>query len=210
MRDLIRRILKEEVVSNSKRFTIEEIDLPDFIFENLLTEGRSSIVVDATLVRELNDYVKSRYNWPPNIKNEWCSNIKEKVLPKQRIVKYSCNKKFEIKVSDHWAQRLFRPDEADHQPGGKLSHLNILYPEKYEGLNLFFDYKDSINEYLTNSKTWEPPETKRFLLTLGDYQEIVAIRKEGKGQYYAEFITQIKGERFFDTEELKKTIRLYL
>lgn len=209
MKSLIRRILKEEV-ENIETFSIKEIYLSDFLFENLLTEGKSSIPVDTGLVEKLNKYVKERYNWPPNIKNEWCSDIKEKELPNIKIVKYSCSKKFKIKVSNHWVQRLFRPEEPEHQPDGRLSHLNILYPEKHEGLNLFFDYKDSINEYFTNATSWSPPQTKSFLLTLGNYQEIVAVRKEGKGQYYAEFITQIKGERFFDAEELKKTTRLYL
>jgi hypothetical protein len=209
MRDLIRRILKEEV-GNSKSFTIEEIDLPDFIFEGSLNEGKTTIRVPESLINDLNEYVQSKYNWPPNIKNEWCSDIKEKVLPKERIVKYSCNKKFKLRVSKHWAERLFRPDEPEHQSGGKLSNLKILYPEKYEGINLFFDYKNSINDYLNSSTDWAPIETKNFLLSLGNYHEIVSIRKEGKGHYDAEFVTQIKGERFFNTDELKKAIRLFL
>lgn len=209
LRDIIKIILSEEVMSIDK-FTIVEINLPDFLFENLLTEGRSTIPVDKALVEELNNYVKGRYNWPPGVNDLWCSDIREKKDQNGDGIKLSCPKKFEIKVSDHWVQRLFRPEEPEHRPGGRLSHLNILYPEKTEGLNLFFDYKDSINEHFTNATNWAPPQTKRFLLTFGDYQEIVAVRKEGKGQYYAEFITQIKGERFFDSEELKKATRLYL
>jgi hypothetical protein len=209
MRNLIRKILKEEV-GNIEGFSIKEIDLPDFLFESLLNEGKSSIYIKDSFLDKLNSYVEGKYNWPPNINNEWCSDLKEKESPTEKIVRYSCTKKFKLKVSRHWAQRLFRPDEPEHQPGGRLSHLNILYPEKHEGLNLFFEYKDSINEYFTNATSWVSPQTKKFLLNLGNYQEIVAVRKEDKGHYYVEFVTQIKGVRFFDSEELKNVIRLYL
>lgn len=125
-------------------------------------------------------------------------------------IKVSCSKKFTINISYHWVQRLFRPDEPEHQPGGRLSHLNVLYPDIYEGLKLFFDYKNSINEYITKTTDWSSPKTKKFLLTFGDYQEIIAIRKGDKGNYAVEFVTQIKGVKFFETKELRDSVRLYL
>jgi hypothetical protein len=46
------------------------------------------------------------------------------------------------------------------------------------------------------------------LLSEDDYQEIIILTKEKTGNYLVKFITQIKGERFFDTPELKKTTYL--
>ena len=86
----------------------------------------------------------------------------------------------------------------------------MLYPDIYEGLKLFFDYKNSINEYITKTTDWSSPKTKKFLLTFGDYQEIIAIRKGDKGNYAVEFVTQIKGVKFFETKELRDSVRLYL
>jgi hypothetical protein len=209
LRDIIKKILSEEVMSIEK-FTIVEIDLPDLIFESLLNESRSTIVVSKSLMDNLKSYIKSNHNWPPGINALWCSDIREKKDQNNDVIKISCSKKFTINVSYHWAQRLFRPDEPEHQPGGRLSHLNVLYPDIYEGLKLFFDYKDSINEYIAKTTNWSSPETKKFLLTFGDYQEIVAIRKGDKGNYTVEFVTQIKGVKFFETKELKDSVRLYL
>ena len=209
LRDIIKKILSEEVMSIDK-FTIVEIDLPDLVFESLLNESRSTVVVSKTLMDNLKSYVKSKYNWPPGVNDLWCSDIREKKDQNGDGIKLSCPKKFTINVSYHWAQRLFRPDEPEHQPGGRLSHLNVLYPDIYEGLKLFFDYKNSINEYITKTTDWSSPKTKKFLLTFGDYQEIIAIRKGDKGNYAVEFVTQIKGVKFFETKELRDSVRLYL
>ena len=209
LRDIIKKILSEEVMSIGE-FTIVEIDLPDLVFESLLNESRSTVVVSKTLMDNLKSYVKSKYNWPPGVNDLWCSDIREKKDQNDDTIKVSCSKKFTINISYHWVQRLFRPDEPEHQLGGRLSHLNVLYPDIYEGLKLFFDYKDSINEYIAKTTNWSSPETKKFLLTFGDYQEIVAIRKGDKGNYTVEFVTQIKGVKFFETKELRDSVRLYL
>ena len=71
LRDIIKKILSEEVMSIDK-FTIVEINLPDLIFENLLNESRSTVVVSKTLMNNLKSYVKSKYNWPPGINDLWC------------------------------------------------------------------------------------------------------------------------------------------
>jgi hypothetical protein len=154
------------------------------------------------------DYIRNKFNWPPTIDKKWCSDIKEKEDKENNLIRYSCNKKFDFKLTNHWLQRLFRKDEPEYKPGGRWSHKNIINPTKKEGINLFFNSKEKINDYIDNAKNWSPNESKFILLSQNNYQLIIALKKEKKGDYTAEFITQIKGERFFDTPELKKTTYL--
>jgi hypothetical protein len=208
MRSLIRTILKEYV--NKETITLEEIFLPEGFFEYLMNEGKATVNIPKGLEKELNSYIESKFNWPPNIDSVWCSDIREKENLEKKIVTYSCNKKFTFNLGAHWLQRLFREEEPTYKKGGKWENKNIKNPSKKEGINLFFNSKEKINDFIDGETSWGPSTEKKILLTLGDFQQILSIRKEliGKGNYFVTFITQIKGEKFFDTPELKKVTYL--
>jgi len=206
MKSLIRKILNEFV--DKDVITLEELNIPNSFFNSLINEGRSTVSIPKGLEKELMDYIRNKFNWPPTIDKKWCSDIKEKEDKENNLIRYSCNKKFDFKLTNHWLQRLFRKDEPEYKPGGRWSHKNIINPTKKEGINLFFNSKEKINDYIDNAKNWSPNESKFILLSQNNYQLIIALKKEKKGDYTAEFITQIKGERFFDTPELKKTTYL--
>jgi hypothetical protein len=208
MKDLIRNILKEEVENN--KIVLEEIFLSKDFFDLLLIEGRATTPIPKGLEGELTKYISKKFNWPPNIDKKWCSDIKEKENKENKIIIKSCNKIFDFELTNHWLRRLFRADEPEYQLGGKFSHKNISNPGKKEGIDLFFDNKNKINEFIDNVASWNPMTEKFILLTntTNMYQVIISIRKEKKSNYLAKFITQIKGEKFFDTPELKQTTRL--
>ena len=206
MRDLIRKILKE--YTNRDIITLEEITLPDGFLDRLIFEGKANVPIPSGLEKELMSYISKKYNWPPTIENRWCSDIKEKENKKDKTIIKSCNKVFEFELTIHWLRRLFRKYEKDYKEGGRFESKSIENPSKTEGINLFFDSKNKINNFIDNANEWSYHERKYILLSKNNYQTILALKKEKKGHYLVEFITQIKGERFFDTPELKKTTYL--
>lgn len=203
MNELIRTILKEYVEKNN--ITLEEIFLPKGFFDCILNEGKTTIDIPRGLEKNLNDYITEKFNWPPNVNSFWCGDISKKEDLEKKIVKYSCNKKFTFDITKHWLKRLFRADEPEYKKGGKWENKKIKNPGTKEGIDLFFSSKEKINDFIVNSKSWLPNERKYILLSKNDYHQIIGIVKEKKGEFNIEFITQIKGERFFDTPELKKT-----
>lgn len=204
MRDLIRKILKE--YTNRDVITLEEITLPEGIIDLLIIEGKARVKIPSGLEKELMSYISKKYNWPPTIEDRWCSDIKEK--EKNNTIVKSCNKVFKFELSIHWLRRLFRKDESEYKINGRYGDKKIENPSKTEGIDLFFDSKNKINDFIDNASDWSHHERKYILLTKNNYQNILALKKEKKGHYLVEFITQIKGERFFDTPELKKTTYL--
>jgi hypothetical protein len=103
---------------------------------------------------------------------------------------------------------LFRETEPEYRKGGKWENKRIKNPGTKEGIDLFFKSKEKINDFIDNSQNWLSNERKYILLSKNDYYQIIGIVKERKGEFNIEFITQIKGERFFDTPELKKTLHI--
>lgn len=206
MRDLVRTVLKEYV--SQETITLEEIFLPEGFFEYLLNEGKATVNVPKGLEKELNSYIESKFNWPPNVDSVWCSDIREKENLEKKIVTYSCNKKFTFNITNHWLIRLFREDEPEYKKDGKWENKKVKNPNKLEGINLFFNSKEKINDFIDNSQNWLSNMRKYILLSKGDYYQIIGLKKEKKGEFNVEFITQIKGEKFFDTPELKKTTRI--
>jgi hypothetical protein len=203
VKELIRTILKEYIEKDN--IILEEIFLPEDFFDFVLNEGKTTIEIPRGLEKTLNDYIKEKFNWPPNVNSVWCSDIREKENLEKNITVRSCNKKFTFDISKHWLKRLFRADEPEHKKGGKWENKKIKNPETKEGIDLFFSSKEKINDFIVNSKNWLTNERKYVLLSKNDYSQIIGIIKEKKGEFKIEFITQIKGERFFDTPELKKT-----
>ena len=206
MRNTIIRILREYTELNEITLTEIFIDQYDII----LSEGSAFVRVPSNIKSKLDVKLKSYYNWPPTINNMWCSNIKEKF--KEGIPIKSCSKKFNINLTTHWIQRLFRTSENNYQKiNPKTGNPNITYNEKivdpdiFEGIELFFNSKNKINDFIDGSKTWDVFESKFVVLKSGTYQTIIELKKEGSGSYVANFITQIKGAPFFDTPQLKKS-----
>jgi hypothetical protein len=206
MRDLIRTILREHTKKDI--ITLEEIFLPNDFLETLITEGKTTVDIPRGLEKNLNNYIKEKFNWPPNVNSVWCSDIKEKENLEKKIVTYSCNKKFTFNLTKHWLIRLFRETEPEYKKGGKWEDKKIKNPGTKEGIDLFFKSKEKINDFIDNSQNWLSNERKYILLSKNDYYQIIGIVKERKGEFNIEFITQIKGERFFDTPELKKTLHI--
>jgi hypothetical protein len=203
VKELIRTILKEYIEKDN--IILEEIFLPEDFFDFVLNEGKTTIEIPRGLEKTLNNHIKEKFNWPPNVNSVWCSDIREKENLEKNITVRSCNKKFTFDISKHWLKRLFRADEPEHKKGGKWENKKIKNPETKEGIDLFFSSKEKINDFIVNSKNWLTNERKYVLLSKNDYSQIIGIIKEKKGEFKIEFITQIKGERFFDTPELKKT-----
>jgi hypothetical protein len=206
MRDLIRKILKEYI--NRDTITLEEINLPDGFLDTLIIEGKATAPIPSGLEKELMSYISKKYNWPPTIEDRWCSDIKEKENKKNKTIIKSCSKKFEFKLTNHWLIRLFRKDEPEYKEGGKWENKKIKNPNKHEGIDLFYNSKEKINDFIDNSQNWLPNMRKYVLLSKGDYYQIISLKKEKKGEFNVEFITQIKGEKFFDTPEFKKTTHI--
>jgi hypothetical protein len=204
MKDLIKAILRE--YTKKDIITLEEIFLPDDFLETLIAEGNTTVNIPRGLEKNLNNYIKEKFNWPPNVNSVWCSDIKEKENLEKKIVTYSCNKKFTFNLGTHWLKRLFRVDEPEYKKGGKWEDKKIKNPGTKEGIDLFFKSKEKINDFIDGQTSWVSSTEKNVLLSFGDFQQILSIRKEliGKGSYFVTFISQIKGERFFDTPELKK------
>ena len=204
MKDLIKAILRE--YTKKDIITLEEVFLSDDFLETLIAEGNTTVNIPRGLEKNLNNYIKEKFNWPPNVNSVWCSDIKEKENLEKKIVTYSCNKKFTFNLGTHWLKRLFRVDEPEYKKGGKWEDKKIKNPGTKEGIDLFFKSKEKINDFIDGQTSWVSSTEKNVLLSFGDFQQILSIRKEliGKGSYFVTFISQIKGERFFDTPELKK------
>ena len=207
MKNLIKNILNEYF--NEKNIILREINLPDRIFNLLITEGTATVKIPEGLESSLKKYISKKFNWPPTVDSKWCSDIKEKINKDGRLVK-SCNKIFEIELTNHWLKRLFRKNEPEYQKGGKFQNKKFENPKKTEGIDLFFNSSKKINDFIDNSHNWQVNDSKLILLTdlSNKYQVIIELKKEKRSNYIARFITQIKGEKFFDTPELRKSIRL--
>lgn len=205
MKQIIRMVLKEHI--ELTEIHLNEIVLDSSFNSFLLNEGKATIEYPKPLYYELKKYIKHKYNWPPTINNSWCSDIKEKIDKKNNLVKYSCKKNFSIQVTEHWIQRLFRFNEPDYKTG-KYKDIKIKNPSKTEGIDLLFSSKDKINDFIDNSVNWVSLEEKYIMLRQGDYSTIIVITKELDKSYSIRFITQIKGTKFHDTPELRKTTHI--
>ena len=175
MRDLIKRILKE--YTNRDIITLEEITLPDGFLDILIFEGKANVPIPSGLEKELMSYISKKYNWPPTIENRWCSDIKEKENKKDKTIIKSCNKVFEFELTIHWLRRLFRKYEKDYKEGGRFEGKSIENPSKTEGIDLFFDSKNKINNFIDNANEWSYHERKFILLSKNNYQTILALKK---------------------------------
>ena len=208
MKDLIKQILREHVAN---RVTIEEITLPENFFTEILYEGKATVNVPKKLSTELEMKINS-YN---NVRNKkghrrFCP---EEFIQPNEDGKLGCEMYFQLHLTDHWMQRILRDlepeymaiDPTTNEPG---EHRNkkIVRPHPFEGIDLLMNNFRLIVNYINNGKkNWSDKSGKTLLLRKGDYSEIIEVFKEDKKHYKINFVTQIKGEFFFDTPELKRS-----
>ena len=205
MKHIIRRVLKEHI--ELRVIHLDEIVLDSEFSGFLLNEGKATISYHRSLEPDLKRYIESNYNWPPTIGNSWCTDIREKIDKKNNLTKYACKKNFTVDLTTHWIQRLFRTDEPEYR-SGKYKDINVKNPSKTEGIDLLFNSKNKINDFIDNSSNWSPLQDKYVMLSQGDYSTILSITKELNKTYNIKFITQIKGTKFHNTPEFKKTTHI--
>lgn len=208
MRNLIRQILREYI---SLKVIIEEIILPENFFNELLSEGKATVNVPKYVDKQLENKIESYYNFKDHNNKWWfCPKKYHSMGEKNEI----CEMAFTLTLKLHWKQRLFRHLEPDynivHGKKGKYfdKRKNLIVPEIFEGIELVMDNIDLIVKFIKSSKNWSNKTEKHLLLKKGSYSEIIAIFKDNKQRFNINFITQIKGEFFFDTPELKKSTNL--
>ena len=208
MKELIKQILREHVTN---RVTIEEIILPEGFLTEILSEGTATVNIPNKLTTDLEMKINS-YNNVRNKKGHRRFCPEESIQPSEDG-KLGCKMFFQLSLKDHWIQRIFRdlePEYMDIDPTtnepGKYSHKKIVRPHPFEGIDLLMKNFNLIVNYINNGKkNWPDKSGKTLLLRKGDYSEIIEVFNEDKKQYKINFITQIKGEFFFDTPELKRS-----
>jgi hypothetical protein len=206
MKDLIKQILREHVAN---RVTIEEIILPEGFFTEILSEGTATIKVPSQLNSELNRKADSYYNIKDEEGNKWI--CPDELIQPNNNGQLECEMKFHLDVSKHWKQRILRDLEPDYmminpktKKPGKHSNKNIVRPHPFEGIDLLMNNINLIVKYINiGKKNWPINKEKSLLLKKGDYSEIIVVEREDELIYKLVFVTQIKGEPFFDTPQLK-------
>lgn len=206
MKELIKSILKEYIEKDN--VTLEEIFLPDDFLEKLLNEGKTSVKVSNSVKNSIQKKLESYYNWPKNINKEWCSKIIEVESLEDSIPKYMCKRKFDFVITPHWYDRLFRTQEPDYKEidpktgrRGKNYDPKIVDPEFFEGINLFFNNPERINDFIETRKNWSNNTTISVKMTgPNKYTQILKLFKNSPKHISVTFLTQIKGVHFRKNE----------
>lgn len=205
MKELIRQILREHTIN---KVTLEEIILPENFINELLIEGTATVRVPNELNRLLDNKIESYHNFSNGGERWFCPN--EFIERNNNELK--CDLGFNLHLTKHWKQRILRDLEPEYNiingVVGKHSHKNIIRPESFEGIDLVINNLNLIINYINNSKNWSNGTNKSLLLKKNNYSEIIALFKINKTKYRINFITQIKGEPFFDTPQLKSSQNL--
>lgn len=208
MKELIKQILREHVTN---RVTIEEITLPENFFTEILSEGTATVNVPNKLTTDLEMKINS-YN---NVRNKkghrrFCP---EEFIQPNKDGKLGCKMIFQLNLTGHWKQRILRdlePEYMDIDPTtnkpGEHRNKKIIRPAPFEGIDLLMNnFKLIVNYINIGKQNWDVKKGKTLLLRKGNYSEIIEVFLEEKNQYKINFVTQIKGEFFFDTPELKRS-----
>jgi hypothetical protein len=202
MRDLIKTILKE--YTKKDIITLEEIFLPNDFLETLIAEGKTSVKVNKSVKTSIEKRLESYYNWPKNINKEWCSKIIEIGSLEGKVPTYKCNKRFDFNITDHWYDRLFRTQEPDYQeidPRTGIEGVNydpkIVDPGFFEGIDLFFNDKERINNFIESRKNWGIGESIMVKMVGPDgYSQILGFLKNNPKHISVSFVSQLKGVPF--------------
>ena len=212
MKELIRKILKEYIEKDN--IILEEIFLPEDFFDFILNEGKTTVNVSRDIKTSVESKLKSYYNWPKDINSLWCSKIVEVNTPEDSDPKYECKRKFDVTISNHWYDRLFRTQEPDYQkinPKTKKRGLNydpkFINPTLFEGIDLFFNNSEKINSFIENRKNWSNNTSISVKMEgPNNYSQILTFFKNNPKHISVTFLTQIKGVPFRENkyEKLQK------
>lgn len=130
IRDLIKKILKEET---SKKITVEVLD--DYDFNEIISESRAYVRVPYEVVRLVDSRIED-YNKGSGFVGQFYED-------KTNITK---EKKFLMRSTTHYIQRLFRTRESLYLPDGKLYDPRIEDPTIFEGIDLVYAAKDELTK----------------------------------------------------------------
>jgi hypothetical protein len=222
MKELIRQILREYV---EPKVTIYKISEDSPILKNILTENKNNknifydiegnVVNIQSVKRELVNYFHSHYNSPSNNPTYFCGKFNDK--KDKCLFKFRLNNEHSIK--DHFVERLYRLSHPDYQVDGVNYNEFLINPSKFEGINLFFDNINNIIEKIKTLNTpiksrpgWEKMFNKSFYMINLDnlFSIIFELNKDYSvdKMYNVIFITQLKGDEMYNTDELRKSIKI--
>jgi hypothetical protein len=213
MKELIRQILREYT---EPKITITEISPDSPLLKQIITEDKTpksfldskgNIIFTKTIVKDLTNHFLNHYNHPKG----FCGSYNNKG---------NCKQLFKLgSVSDHFAYRVYRLSDPIYS-----NSKDIINPEKYEGIDLFFNHIDSLilkiidnNITIKGRKQWESNTGRNFLMIDVDniFSIIIELIKKnpvGDSDYMeVKFVTQIKGVQF-NGQTLQKyqpTIKVY-
>jgi hypothetical protein len=206
MRNLIRKILKEEV-GNIETFTIEEIDISDF-FEDLLNEGYTTISIPNWLSDEVKITVTDLMPHTHKSKGNmyWCPEYDEKGKKNKNDNNF-CRFNFKITTTPHWVKRILRTDEPNYSEGGADYNPRIENPEVYECLKVIEQNIKEIMATITKRRDWAKNTELDFKLSVirdgKILEQIITIYKIDSNHYEIILKTNIKGVKLIDNKPPK-------
>ena len=191
MRNLIKKILKEEINNNSIEVITYDFDEIKHLFP--LNEGVAKAPIYSEDVTLIKNKIKRMYNAGDSLKVG--------------------NYKILIEPSKHWLQRLNRKMEDEYK-----NDESIEDPELFEGLDLIEKNMDTIIYPYLKNINWEKKSrpcmeliNNKAILSngkIGNYSIILNFEKLNKGSFRIKLITQIKGKLFYNQKYNCSKIKL--
>jgi hypothetical protein len=192
MRNLIKKILKEEINNNSIEVITYDFNQIKHFFS--INEGVANAPIYSEDVNLINNKIKRMYNAGDSLKVG--------------------NYKILIEPSKHWLQRLNRKMEDEYK-----NDESIEDPELFEGLDLIEKNMEKIIYPYMKNINWEKKPrpcmeliNHNAILPNGDittYSIVLSIEKLNKGLFNIKLLTQIKGERLYSQNYNCSKIKLY-
>jgi hypothetical protein len=192
MRNLIKKILREEINNNSIEVITYDFNQIKHFFS--INEGVAKAPIYSDDVKLIKNKIKKLYNGGDFLK-----------LGNHKIL---------IDPTKHWLQRLNRKMEDEYK-----NILSIEDPELFEGLDLIeknmekiiYPYLKNIN-WEKNSRPCMELINHNAILPNGEitiYSVVISFEKLGKGLFVIKLLTQIKGERLYSQNYNCSQIKLY-
>jgi len=191
MRNLIRKILKEEINNNSIEVITYDFDEIKHLFS--INEGVATVKVEPKDENLIKDKIKGMYNAGDFLK-----------VGNYEII---------IEPTKHWLQRLYRKNEDEYKDDKSIEN-----PKLFEGLDLIEKNMDTIIYPYLKNINWEKKSrpcmeliNNKAILSngkIGNYSIILNFEKLNKGSFRIKLITQIKGKLFYNQKYNCSKIKL--